>query len=131
MFDQADVSNLGEEFERGLRAYKGAFDDKQINALFLIVADGFFQHIGLERNHIRIVFLPAFFPNACASLRIDIGDDHPHSSGRGQHSKMDRKGGLTGTAFLCKQGYDFHAMRFSLKTKFGYRLVADIVQLIR
>jgi len=33
MFDQNDVSNLGEEFERGLRAYKGAFDDKQINAL--------------------------------------------------------------------------------------------------
>ncbi|MGA1872165.1 MAG: hypothetical protein ACMUHY_00705 [Thermoplasmatota archaeon] len=33
MFDQADVSNLGEEFERGLRAYGSAFDEKQIGAL--------------------------------------------------------------------------------------------------
>ena len=33
MFDQADVQNLGEEFERGLKAYHDAFDEKQINAL--------------------------------------------------------------------------------------------------
>jgi hypothetical protein len=33
MFDQADVQNLGEEFERGLKAYHGAFDDKQMQAL--------------------------------------------------------------------------------------------------
>ena len=33
MFDQADVQNLGEEFERGLKAYHGAFDDKQVKAL--------------------------------------------------------------------------------------------------
>ncbi len=33
MFDQKDVKNLGEEFERGLRAYHDAFDKKQIKAL--------------------------------------------------------------------------------------------------
>ena len=33
MFDQKDVANIGEEFERGLRAHKDAFDRKQIKAL--------------------------------------------------------------------------------------------------
>lgn len=33
MFGQADVKNLGEEFERGLKAYHGAFDSKQMQAL--------------------------------------------------------------------------------------------------
>jgi hypothetical protein len=33
MFDQADVQNLGEEFERGINAYHGAFDEKQVKAL--------------------------------------------------------------------------------------------------
>ena len=33
MFDQKDVSNLGEEFERGLSAYRDSFDKKQIKAL--------------------------------------------------------------------------------------------------
>lgn len=33
MFDQADVQNLGEEFERGLQAYHDAFDAKQMKAL--------------------------------------------------------------------------------------------------
>ena len=33
MFDQADVQNLGEEFERGLNAYRGTFDKKQTQAL--------------------------------------------------------------------------------------------------
>ena len=33
MFDQKDVSNIGEEFERGLKAYKDAFNKEQIKAL--------------------------------------------------------------------------------------------------
>ncbi|HHD16361.1 MAG TPA: hypothetical protein ENK47_06590 [Euryarchaeota archaeon] len=33
LFDQKDVSNIGEEFERGLAAYRGTFDRAQIKAL--------------------------------------------------------------------------------------------------
>jgi hypothetical protein len=33
MFDQTDVRNLGEEYERGLKAYRKSFDDKQVKAL--------------------------------------------------------------------------------------------------
>ncbi len=33
MFDQTDVRNLGEEYERGLKAYRESFDDKQVKAL--------------------------------------------------------------------------------------------------
>lgn len=33
MFDKKDVENLGEEFERGLTIYKGAFTKKQMAAL--------------------------------------------------------------------------------------------------
>lgn len=33
MFDQTDIGNLGEEYERGLRAFQGAFNDAQIKAL--------------------------------------------------------------------------------------------------
>ena len=33
MFDQKDVSNIGDEFERGLSAYKGAFNKEQKKAL--------------------------------------------------------------------------------------------------
>lgn len=33
MFDKKDIENLGEEFERGLEIYKGAFDRQQIQAL--------------------------------------------------------------------------------------------------
>jgi len=32
MFDQKDISNLGEEFERGLRAYGDAFNERQVKA---------------------------------------------------------------------------------------------------
>lgn len=33
MFDKKDVENLGEEFQRGLEIYRGAFDKKQMAAL--------------------------------------------------------------------------------------------------
>ncbi|MBN1539641.1 MAG: hypothetical protein JW939_05805 [Candidatus Thermoplasmatota archaeon] len=33
MFDQTDIRNLGEEYERGLRAFQGDFNDTQIKAL--------------------------------------------------------------------------------------------------
>lgn len=33
MFDQKDVENIGEEFERGLKVYSDSFDRKQIKAL--------------------------------------------------------------------------------------------------
>jgi hypothetical protein len=33
MFDQKDISNIGDEFERGLSAYSGAFDKNQKKAL--------------------------------------------------------------------------------------------------
>ncbi len=33
MFDQKDVQNIGDEFERGLSAYRGTFDNEQQKAL--------------------------------------------------------------------------------------------------